>query len=183
MKFDQFTVVLLLTPPDAPKLDDASAAELQDAHLRHLAALHEGGSLLAAGPLPGEPRRRFRGLNIFGTGPDEARSLAERDPAVRAGQFEIEVLPCRARELSAFGRRGGRLGIDRDVSRLGGDALEPVADRRIRREVEAALVGDVGVRVESEVRERQPVADEVVAAVEVVVHGGKRPLTRRLALG
>ena len=93
MKFDQFTVVLLLTPPDAPKLDDASAAELQDAHLRHLAALHEGGSLLAAGPLPGEPRRRFRGLNIFGTGPDEARSLAERDPAVRAGQFEIEVLP------------------------------------------------------------------------------------------
>jgi uncharacterized protein YciI len=93
MEFDQFTVVLLLTPPGAPQLDDAAAAELQDAHLSYLAALHESGRLLAAGPLPGEPRRRFRGLNIFGTGPDEARSLAEQDPAVRAGQFELEVLP------------------------------------------------------------------------------------------
>ena len=93
MEFDQFTVVLLLTPPDAPELDEEAAAQLQDAHLSHLAALHESGQLLAAGPLPGEPRRRFRGLNIFGTGPEEARSLAEQDPAVRAGQFELEVLP------------------------------------------------------------------------------------------
>jgi len=93
VKFDEFTVVLLLTPPDAPVLEDAAAADLQDAHLAYLAALHESGQLLAAGPLPGEPRRRFRGLNIFGTGPDEARLLAEQDPAVRAGQFELEILP------------------------------------------------------------------------------------------
>jgi uncharacterized protein YciI len=93
MEFDQFTVVLLLTTPDAPQLDDAAAAELQDAHLSYLAALHESGQLLAAGPLPGEPRRRFRGLSIFGTGPEETRSLAEQDPAVQAGQFELEVLP------------------------------------------------------------------------------------------
>lgn len=93
MEFDQFTVVLLLTPPDAPELDDEAADELQDAHLKHLAALHESGGLLAAGPLPGEPRRRFRGLNIFAGGPDEARSLAEQDPAVQAGQFELAVLP------------------------------------------------------------------------------------------
>jgi len=92
VEFDQFTVVLLLTPPDAPEVDDEAAADLQDAHLSHLAALHESGQLLAAGPLPGEPRRRFRGLNIFGTGPEEARLLAEQDPAVRAGQFELEVL-------------------------------------------------------------------------------------------
>lgn len=93
MEFDEFTVVLLLTPADPPELDEAAADELQDAHLSYLAALHESGRLLVAGPLPGEPRRRFRGLNIFGTGPDEARSLAEQDPAVRAGQFELEVLP------------------------------------------------------------------------------------------
>ena len=93
MEFDQFTVVLLLTPPDAPKLDDEAADSLQDAHLDHLATLHESGKLLAAGPLPGEPGRRFRGLSLFGTGPDEARALAEQDPAVRAGQFEFEVLP------------------------------------------------------------------------------------------
>jgi uncharacterized protein len=93
MEFDQFTVVLLLTPADAPELDDQAADELQDAHLTYLASLHESGPLLAAGPLPGEPRRRFRGMNIFGTGPEEARSLAEQDPAVQAGQFELEVLP------------------------------------------------------------------------------------------
>jgi uncharacterized protein YciI len=93
MEFDRYTVVLLLTPADAPELDDRAAAELQDAHLSHLASLHESGKLLAAGPLPGEPGRRFRGLNLFGTGLDEARSLAEQDPAVRAGQFELAVLP------------------------------------------------------------------------------------------
>jgi uncharacterized protein YciI len=93
MEFDRFTVVLLLTPPDAPELDDTVRAELQDAHLSYLASLHESDALLAAGPLPGEPRRRFRGLNVFGTGPDEARALAEEDPAVQAGEFEIEILP------------------------------------------------------------------------------------------
>jgi uncharacterized protein YciI len=93
MEFDQFTVVLLLTPADPPELDETEADELQDAHLNHLATLHESGRLLAAGPLPGEPGRMFRGLNIFGTGPDEARALAEQDPAVQAGWFELAVLP------------------------------------------------------------------------------------------
>ena len=93
MEFDQFTVVLLVTPAKAPVLDDQEADALQDAHLNYLATLHETGPLLAAGPLPGEPGRRFRGLNIYSTGPDETRSLAEQDPAVQAGQFELEVLP------------------------------------------------------------------------------------------
>ena len=93
VEFDRFTVVLLLTPPEEPQLEDAAAAELQDAHLNYLASLHEGGQLLAAGPLPGEPGRKFRGLSIFGVGPEEARSLAEQDPAVQAGEFDIEVLP------------------------------------------------------------------------------------------
>jgi uncharacterized protein YciI len=93
VEFDQFTVVLLLTPPEAPVLDDQEADALQDAHLNYLATLHEKGPLVAAGPLPGQPGRRFRGMNIFGTGPDEARTLAEQDPAVQAGQFELEILP------------------------------------------------------------------------------------------
>ena len=80
----------------------AHYADKTRADVTHLAMFQSNESVIAAvspdgrvkaGPLPGEPRRRFRGLNIFGTGPDEARSLAERDPAVRAGQFEIEVLP------------------------------------------------------------------------------------------
>jgi uncharacterized protein YciI len=93
VEFDRHTVVLLLTPPDAPQLSDEDADALQDAHLSYLAKLHEAGHLLAAGPLPGEPGRRFRGISIFRSDPDETRVLAEQDPAVRAGWFELEVLP------------------------------------------------------------------------------------------
>ena len=49
MEFDEFTVVLLRLRPDAPQLDDEAATALQDAHLSHLAKLHEQGHLLAAG--------------------------------------------------------------------------------------------------------------------------------------
>lgn len=90
MRFDQFTVVLLMLRPDAPRLDEAAAAALQDAHLAYLAELHEAGHLLAAGPLSDDA---FRGLSILNVGPDEARRLKEQDPAVRAGRFSLNVIP------------------------------------------------------------------------------------------
>lgn len=90
MKFDQFTVVLLVLRPDAPRLDDAAAARLQDAHLAYLAELHEAGHLLAAGPLSDDG---FRGLCLLTVGPDEAHRLTEQDPAVRAGRFSLKVIP------------------------------------------------------------------------------------------
>ena len=89
MDFDRFTVVLLLTNPDAPELDDEEAARLQDAHMSHLADLHEAGQLLAAGPLL-DPE--LRGLNIMKGTPDEARSLLEQDPAVRIGRFTVKTI-------------------------------------------------------------------------------------------
>ena len=90
MEFDHLTISLLVLRPDAPELDDEEAAALQDAHLAHLADLHEAGHLLAAGPLSNE---RFRGLSILRVGVDEARRLKEADPAVRAGRFSVEVMP------------------------------------------------------------------------------------------
>jgi uncharacterized protein YciI len=93
MEFDRYTVVLLMTPRHPPELSEEAADALQDAHLDHLAKLHQAGHLLAAGPLPGEPGRKFRGISIFRSDPDETRVLAEQDPAVRAGWFELEVLP------------------------------------------------------------------------------------------
>jgi len=92
MDFDRFTVVLLLTNPDAPELDDEEAASLQDAHMSHLADLHAAGHLLAAGPLSDE-QRLYRGLSILSVGPEQARELKEADPAVRAGIFTLEVIP------------------------------------------------------------------------------------------
>jgi uncharacterized protein len=90
VKFDQFTVVLLMLRPDAPKLDEAAAAALQDAHLAFLAELHEAGHLLAAGPLSDDG---FRGLSILNVGQEEARRLTEQDPVVRAGRLEPKVIP------------------------------------------------------------------------------------------
>jgi uncharacterized protein YciI len=90
MEFDHLTVALLVLGPDAPKLDEEAAAALQDAHMSHLADLHEAGHLLAAGPLSDE---KFRGLSILLADVEEARRLKESDPAVQAGRFSVEVMP------------------------------------------------------------------------------------------
>ena len=92
MEFDELTVVLLLTPADPPKLDEEAAGALQDRHLAYLAKLHEAGQLVAAGPLI-DPASRLRGLSLFRGNVEQTRALAERDPAVQAGVFAIEVVP------------------------------------------------------------------------------------------
>ena len=92
MDFDRFAVVLLIRGADAGELDEEAEAALQDAHLAHLAGLHEAGHLVAAGPLR-DPDARLRGLSIFRTDPEQARALSEADPAVRAGWFSVQVLP------------------------------------------------------------------------------------------
>ena len=83
---DAFTIVFLVTREDAPAYDE----EIQNAHLSHLADLHEAGHLLAAGPLR-DPE--LRGLAIFGCGAEEALALLEDDPAVRAGWFYLRAIP------------------------------------------------------------------------------------------
>lgn len=92
MRFDRFTVVLLVLRPDRPALDEQADAELQDAHLAYLATLHADGSLLAAGPAGG-PDDDVRGLSIMTVDQDRARELCEADPAVRAGKFALRVMP------------------------------------------------------------------------------------------
>jgi uncharacterized protein YciI len=90
VELDRFTIALLILRPDAPVLDEQAADALQDAHMAHIADLHEAGYLLAAGPLLDE---RFRGLSILNVEPDKARALKEQDPAVRAGRFSVHVIP------------------------------------------------------------------------------------------
>ena len=90
VQLDRFTVALLILRPDAPKLDEEAASRLQDAHMAHLADLHEAGYLLAAGPLIDE---KFRGLSILNVEPERARALKEQDPAVIAGRFSVKVIP------------------------------------------------------------------------------------------
>jgi uncharacterized protein YciI len=90
LEFDRYTIALLILRPDAPELDEEAAAALQDAHMAHLADLHEAGYLLAAGPLSDE---KIRGLSILNVEPERARELKEQDPAVKIGRFSVKVLP------------------------------------------------------------------------------------------
>ena len=92
MEFEHYTVALLVTNPDAPELDEAAAAALQDAHLSHLADLHDAGHLLAVGPLA-DPAGELRGLSLLRVDVDEARRLKEADPAVQAGAFLLRIMP------------------------------------------------------------------------------------------
>lgn len=93
MKFDRYTIALLILRPDAPQLDEQAENELQDAHMAFLAGLHEAGYLLAAGPLLGEAGREFRGLSILNVDPERALALKQDDPAVKTGRYAIQVFP------------------------------------------------------------------------------------------
>ena len=90
MDFDRYTITLLIHRADGAHLDPQAATDLQDAHMRHLADLHERGYLVAAGPLSDDT---FRGLSILNVDPDRARELKEADPAVRAGIYSIKAIP------------------------------------------------------------------------------------------
>lgn len=93
MEFDRYTIALLLLRGDAPQLTPEEEGALQDAHMSHLADLHQAGHLLAAGPVLGAPDRELRGFSILKVDPERARELKEQDPAVRAGRYRIEVFP------------------------------------------------------------------------------------------
>ncbi|MFL6238570.1 MAG: YciI family protein [Actinomycetes bacterium] len=92
-KFDTYQFVLLRRPPDMPVVEDDTAAKLQAQHLGHLAAMRDAGHLMSAGPLLDQSDESLRGVAIYRVGSiDEARRLAEADPAVQAGRFVVDVM-------------------------------------------------------------------------------------------
>jgi uncharacterized protein YciI len=92
MEFEHYTVALLVTNPDEPEWAEGEREALQDAHLSHLADLHEAGHLLAVGPLA-DPDGELRGLLLYRVGAEEAQALSADDPAVQAGAFLLRVIP------------------------------------------------------------------------------------------
>jgi uncharacterized protein YciI len=92
MRFDRYTVVLLTLRPDAPVMTDEQAAELQDRHLAHGAALQERGLILARGPLTEQDDERYRGFSVWSVDQETARTYVEADPAVLAGRLAVDVM-------------------------------------------------------------------------------------------
>jgi uncharacterized protein YciI len=54
--------------------------------------MREQGHLLVAGPFRDQDDDTFRGMCLYALPLAEARSLAESDPAVRAGRMRVEAL-------------------------------------------------------------------------------------------
>lgn len=72
--------------------DSATVAEIQKAHLEHLAQMAKSGKLVMSGPF--ESENEYRGLLIFDVATSqEAIALESEDPAVKAGRLVLEVIP------------------------------------------------------------------------------------------
>ncbi len=90
---EKYYVVFLKRPPSAPKLDEAAKQALQKQHLSHLRAMYEAGKLVLAGPFDEQKDETLRGMCLYRVATlEEARTLAEGDPAVKAGRLAVEVL-------------------------------------------------------------------------------------------
>jgi len=93
MEFDAYQLVLLMRPAERAELPPERVQEIQSAHIGHLTRMAEEGHLVAAGPFGDQDDERFRGLALYRVGSvEEARRLAEADPAVQAGRLEVEVM-------------------------------------------------------------------------------------------
>ena len=110
-EFDVRTVVYLRRGEHPPELDEEASTALHYAHLTHLADLHDRGMIVANGPLRDQSDETIRGMSVWTVGPDEARRLAEQDPAVRAGRFRVDVARwCVATGRIAFPEYDGPVG-------------------------------------------------------------------------
>jgi uncharacterized protein len=92
LELDSYTLILLRRPPDAPQLPDDEIDQLQEAHLAHLGAMASAGKLVGAGPSRDQADESLRGPCFYACALDEARTLAEQDPSVRAGRLAIDAM-------------------------------------------------------------------------------------------
>src|SRR5438132_9659188 len=93
MNLEAFELVILRRPQDARSYDEATLERIQREHLGYHAALRSSGYIATNGPVLDQPDGSLRGLTFCRTGSlDEARALAEQDPAVLAGRLAIEVM-------------------------------------------------------------------------------------------
>ena len=93
MQFEQYQLVILRAGDNPPQIEPERAMEIQRAHLAHMKGLADQGKLVIAGPFSDQADKTMRGMCLYRVGSiDEARRLAEDDPAVKAGRLKVEVL-------------------------------------------------------------------------------------------
>ena len=92
MELESYSFVLLKRGPRAAEFSDEELERLQAQHLAHLAAMHEQGHMLLAGPFSDQADETLRGFCLYRTSVDETRRLAESDPSVQAGRMAVDVM-------------------------------------------------------------------------------------------
>lgn len=87
----KYFVVFLKAGPTRSQ-NEEEAAEIQKQHLAHLSGLYDAGHTSITGPFAGDGE--IRGIVVFNTPTlEQAKELAEQDPAVKAGRLVVEVHP------------------------------------------------------------------------------------------
>jgi uncharacterized protein YciI len=93
MDLESFELVMLRRPASPTPYDDAELDRIQGEHLAFYASMREAGHVVTNGPVLEQPDDALRGLSFYRVGSlDQARLLAETDPAVQAGRLEVEVM-------------------------------------------------------------------------------------------
>jgi uncharacterized protein len=87
-----YILVILKTGP-AKIEDKEKRAELFKGHMDNINRLVKENKLFVAGPF-GKNELTYRGLFIFNVKTvEEAKSLCDTDPAIKAGIFEVDLIP------------------------------------------------------------------------------------------
>ncbi len=72
--------------------DSATAAEIQKGHMAHLTKMYNEGKMDLAGPIMSD--HAIRGICVYNVKTmEEAKQLAESDPAVTSGRLIAEIIP------------------------------------------------------------------------------------------
>jgi uncharacterized protein len=87
-----YQVAFLKKGPAWTAADTPERQEIQKGHMAHIQKMGESGKLIIAGPF--SDGGDLRGMFIFRTDTlEEAKALAEQDPAVKAGRLVLEWHP------------------------------------------------------------------------------------------
>jgi uncharacterized protein len=89
---EQYQIGLLMRGPKWTAENTPEIQKIQEGHMANITRMAQLGKLFAAGPIL--DNANLRGIFIFrNTSADEARALAEEDPAIKAERLKLEILP------------------------------------------------------------------------------------------
>ncbi|WP_375766247.1 YciI family protein [Archangium gephyra] len=87
-----YLVILRRGPSWSPEVTPA-VERIQSEHMAHLNRMADSGKMIIAGPFGEQQDPTFRGACLYKTETlEEARKLAEEDPAVKAGRLKVEIM-------------------------------------------------------------------------------------------